>query len=178
MPNKYKNINKLNKQTQEELFLLLVEALSGIKKIEAAKLLRDLISEQEASMIARRLKVAMLLEQGFSYDDINEAIKVSHGTIAKIQLWLQTYGDGFRAAIPKLGKVNAGDPHSLDESGWRQIKKRFPMYFWPQILLEEVVASANKKERQRLAMVLKELKDKTPLTKQLQNILGKNSSTM
>src|SRR3989344_1055047 len=178
MPNKYKNINKLSKQTQEELFLLLVEALAGIKKIDAAKLLRDLLSEQEASMIARRLKVAMLLEQGLSYEEINDTIKVSHGTIAKIQMWLQTYGDGFRTAIPQLDKISPVDSRPIDESGWRQVKKRYPMYFWPQILLEEVVSSANKKEKKRIKVVLKELKDKTPLTKQLQNILGKNSRTM
>jgi uncharacterized protein YerC len=177
MPNKYKNINSLPKQAQEEFFLLLVDALSGVNKIEAAQLLRDLLSDQEASMIARRLKIAMLLESGSSYEDINKVIKVSHGTIAKIQLWLQTYGDGFRKVIPKLQKADSANSRSSSSLNWKRIKKSYPIYFWPQILLEEVVSTANAKERQRLKMVLKELKDKTPLTKQLQNLLNKNSST-
>lgn len=172
---KYTHINHFSKQTQEELFLLLVEALAGWHKIDSAKLLRDLLSEQEASMIARRLKIALLLEKGLTYQQIGKIIPVSHGTIAKIQLWLNTYGDGFRLAIPKIDKIDKKD--TKDIGGWRQLKKRYPMYFWPELLLKEIVKSANKRERQRLVAVLSELHNKTPLTKELGNILKQKSNT-
>jgi uncharacterized protein YerC len=175
---KYKYINNFSKETQEDLFLLLVDSVAGAKKTDAAKLLRDLLSEQEASMLARRLKIALLLEKGWSYEDIRKAIKVSHSTIAKIQLWLKTYGDGFRMAIPKI-ESNAGKSRNEDVSpgSWRSLKKRYPMYFWPELLLKEIVRSANMRERERLLNVLSELKDKTPLTKEIQNILNKKSNT-
>src|SRR3989344_986529 len=172
---KYTHINRLSKQTQQELFLLLVEALAGEKKTDAAKLLRDLLSEQEASMNARRLKIALLLEKGLSYFQIRKIIPVSHGTIAKIQLWLKTYGDGFRLAIPKIDKMAEDKNESV--GGWRQIKKRYPMYFWPELILKEVVKSANQRERQRLLAVIAELRDKTPLTKELNSLLKQNSNT-
>ena len=175
---KYKYINNFSKETQEDLFLLLVDSVAGVKKTDAAKLLRDLLSEQEAVMIARRLKIALLLEKGWSYEDIRKAIKVSHSTIAKIQLWLKTYGDGFRLAIPKI-ESNSNNQKQLqgNTGSWRQLKKKYPMYFWPELLLKEIINSANKRERARLIGVLNELKDKTPLTKQLQSILGKKVNT-
>jgi len=171
------HIKHFSKQRQQDLFLLLVEALTGVKKTDAAKLLRDLLSEQEASMLARRLKIALLLEKGLSYKQIRQDIPVSDGTIAKIQLWLNTYGDGFRLVIPKINK-NIPSQEKKEIGGWRQLKKRYPIYFWPEILLKEVVSSANKKERQKLISIVNELRDKTPLTKQLQQILSKNSNTM
>lgn len=174
---RYTNINRISKPKQQDLFLLLVEALAGHKKTDAAKLLRDLLSEQEASMIARRLKIALLLEEGFSYNRIREVIPVSDGTIAKIQLWLNTYGDGFRLVIPKISKIKETS-EDYEVGSWRQLKKRYSIYFWPELLLKEIVKNANKRERERLEVIVKELRDKTPLTKQLQQILKQNSNTM
>ena len=176
---KYSNIKRLPKQAQAELFLLLVDAIAGKKKTEAAQVLRDLLSEQEAAMIARRMKIAILLENGYTYQQIRREIPVSDSTIAKIQLWLNTYGDGFRLAIANLEKNPSTNRHSLetDKLGWRKMKRKYPMYFWPQILLEEIVKSANKRERKRLAYIVNELHDKTPLTKELQKVLKQNYNT-
>lgn len=175
---RYTKINKFSKKVQQELFLLLVDALSGIRKSDAAKLLRDLLSEQEAVMLARRLKIALLLEEGLSYEKICREIPVSHGTIAKIQLWLKTYGDGFRLAIPKIKLRKDNKVTEEQKLSWRQVKKRYPIYFWPELLLQEIVKSASQKERKRLVAILGEMHDKTPLTKQLQNILNQKSNTM
>ncbi len=175
---KYSNINRISKQDQDDLFLLLAESLVGMKKTDAAKVLRDLLSQQESVMLARRLKIALLLEKGFSYQQIRKEIPVSDSTIAKIQLWLKTYGDGFRLALPKIDH-EPDDRHILEEDklGWRSLKKRYPAYFWPELVLKQIVKSANKRERQRLSEIVEELRDKTPLTKQLQKILRQNSYT-
>jgi hypothetical protein len=45
------------------------------------------------------------------------------------------------------------------------------MYFWPEILLKEIVKSASKREKERLSAVIQRLKEKTSLSKDLQKIL-------
>ena len=54
---------------------------------------------------------------------------------------------------------------------WKQLKRKYPMYFWPQILLNEIVKSATHKEKKRLDSVIRQLKDKSRLSKELEKIL-------
>ena len=44
-------------------------------------------------MLARRLQVARLLMNGYTYEDIEKEMKVINTTIAKVQTWLNLYGD-------------------------------------------------------------------------------------
>ena len=62
---------------------------------------------------------------------------------------------------------------SKDESArpFAKIKHKYPGYYWPQLLLEEVVKTANKREKQRLLNVVEELRDKSKLSKQLIKLL-------
>src|SRR5689334_21432842 len=97
---KYTNQNKLNMQEQNELFLNLVGAIKCAKDLEdAAYILRDLLTPQETLMIARRLRVAYLLSQNLTYSEIAQAMKISQTTIAKIQSWILSYGQGFKLIL-------------------------------------------------------------------------------
>jgi hypothetical protein len=63
---------------------------------------------------------------------------------------------------------------------WRTLKKSYPMYFWPQLLLEEIVKTANKREKQKLLNVVNGLREKTKLSNELLKILKfhQNSNTI
>lgn len=166
---KFTNTKKLSKREQDELFIRFAKVLSTLRgSVEAANFIRDLLSEQEALMLARRIWIAELLQQGYTYEHICRDIKVGPGTIAKVQHWMETYGDGFRIVI-KRSKNQPPQKQELTE--WRQHKKRYPMYYWPQLLLEEMVKSANKRERERLLRIVSGLRDKTKLSRDLLNLL-------
>jgi uncharacterized protein YerC len=167
---KFTNISKLTKEEQNELFIRFAKVLGSLHSaVEAANLIRDLLSEPESLMLARRLQIAELLDKGYTYANIKKVMKVSQTTIAKVQTWLRLYGDGYRTVL-KRTKDSSGAREPWANS-WNDVKKKYPMYFWPELLLKEIVRSANKREREKLKRVVQTLKDKTKLSKDLQRIL-------
>jgi len=71
--------------------------------------------------------------------------------------------------------INRGTKHKTDEpdndSLFAKIKRKYPAYFWPQLLLEAIVKTANKREKQRLLNVVTQMQEKTALSKQLTKLL-------
>lgn len=172
---KYTASKRMSRQAQEELFINFAKALSSVRNsVEAANFIRDLLSEAEVVMLARRLQVARLLMNGYTYEDIEKEMKVSNTTIAKVQTWLNLYGDGYRTIVERTkNQVVAKNKEPLS---WSKVKKKYPMYFWPELLLKEVVNSANRREREKLLKVVGALKEKTKLSKELMKILSSNKS--
>jgi len=123
-------------------------------------------------MLAKRLKIAKLLIEGKTYEGICKELKVSMGTIARINVWLAQSGEGFRSAVNK-----SGDFKEVDKPRWHGIKRKYPMYYWPEILLKEIIYSANKKQRERLQGIIDTLDEKTVLTKKIDTILRKTYNT-
>jgi TrpR-related protein YerC/YecD len=161
----------LTKQEIEELFIDFATAVTSLRNaIEATNFIKDLLSEPEVIMLARRLQIARLLNNGYTYEQIHRAMKVSNSTIAKVQTWMSLYGEGYRTVLERT-KNKVSNSHSNEREPWSKFKKKYPMYFWPQLLLEDVVRSANKKEKERLQKVLTKLKEKTQLSRQLTKIL-------
>lgn len=171
---KYTNVTRLDKKQQTELFIDFVKSLGALKdSVEAANYIKDLLSEAEVMILARRLQIARFLSEGLTYKEIHNETKASFTTIAKVHWWFQQYGDGYRAVISRT-KTKKGKNGYLSLG---QMKRSFPLYFWPQILLKEIVKSANKKERERLIAVIKKLKEKNQLSKELERMLMLNSNT-
>ena len=173
---------KLSKEVKQKVLLELCQAMVMVKKLpDAAKVLSDLLSEQELQMIAKRLQIAKLLLQKKTYAEIKKALNVSQHTIARVNIWLQQGGAGFRMVmeqgldlkIPAWKPwAGAGDmPYS-----WGAIKRKMPMHFWPQLLLEEIVRSANNKQRLKLLGTLKILgkagKEKKEAFRYLEDLLN------
>ncbi len=171
--------SKLPKKEVEKIFYQLCLAISQTKKPkDAAELLRDLLSFQEAEMIAKRLKVAELLLDGLTYQEITEKLKVGNSTIARVYEWLKISGEGYRQAVKKTKNnkfVEIEDkPRDYRPGEWGMLKRRYPMYFWPEILLENIVKSANKRQKEQIKGVLKQLdktKEKTGLYKKLKKMV-------
>lgn len=161
---------RLNKKQQEELFVKFVKSLSLLHgSIEIAKFFKDLLSEVEVLMLARRLQIAELLIEGLTYDQIRAKMKVGRTTIARVQTWLDLYGDGYRTVIERTNQHKPKD--SVFDQSFAKVKRKYPMYYWPELLLNEIVKNANKREKQRLAKVVEQLRDKTQLSKELIKLL-------
>lgn len=163
------NAKRLSKKEQENLFIEFAQGLASLHSaVEMAHFIKDLLSQQETLMLARRLQIAKLLYQGQTYREIKDALKVSYGTIARVHTWMDIYGEGYRTVMERTKKKDAPSPAA---ESWRQMRRRHPAYFWPQLLLEEIIKSANAKQKKRLQKVLDQLREKSALSKELEQIL-------
>ncbi len=173
---KIRGLHKLSKSERENIVLELIQSFVNCKTIEeAAVFTQDLLTESELSFISRRLRIAKLLLQDRTYKEIQDSLHVSQTTIAKIAFWLNHRGEGFRATIKKLprGRVENHDP--LMQSPWSSLKRQYPIYFLPEIIIEQIVKTANKKQKERLSKVVFELdssmKAKSQLHRELEKLL-------
>lgn len=166
-----RRIEKLSRKEQESLLFDLVHALVQTKSVsDAALFLQDLLTKTEMKTLGKRLRIAKLLLAGMTYEQIETALHVSHGTVAKIAAWLAERGDGFRKIIEKLPQQKE-EKSWLDYSEWDRFKRRYSLYFWPELLLEEIVKSANKQQKERIRNVLERLEEKSDLHRRIEKLL-------
>lgn len=168
---KTKRIERLSKKEQESLVLDLVNAMVQAQSVnDAALLLQDLLTKSEMKMLAKRLRIAKLLLSGMTYKQIEENLHVGHSTVAKIAAWLAERGDGFRKVIEKLPKKK-DEEKWFERSEWDSFKRRYSLYFWPELLLEEIVKNANQRQKERIKSVLERLEEKSELHKKIDKLL-------
>ncbi|MFZ2153720.1 MAG: YerC/YecD family TrpR-related protein [Candidatus Moraniibacteriota bacterium] len=165
---------KVDKKDLGKMFYKLCLAVSKIKKPEEiASFLSDLLTDNEVKMISKRLKIAEMILAEFSYQEIKEELRVGDGTIARVQEWLSISGEGYRQAVEiTKGKSIVKEDDYL-ESNFSSIKKKYPMYYWPEIVLENIIKNSNKKQRDEIRRVVEQmekLKEKTDLYKKLKKM--------
>ena len=167
--------SKLSKSDVDKILYQLCLAIAETKDPnEAADLLRDLLSYKESEMIAKRLKIAELLVLNQTYEEIEETLKVSATTIARVNEWLHISGEGYQRAISRTkGKVSKNSSGS-DIKNWNNLKKKFPAYYWPEILLENIIENSNKKQKAQIQAVINKLdkaKEKPALYRKIKKLL-------
>lgn len=171
-----KRADKLTKRQQQELVIDLINAFVGCKSVkDATYFLQDLLTLSEMKILAKRLRIAKLLLSGVTYEEIEKRVFVSHGTIAKIAAWLAERGDGFREIIEKLPKQENRESY-IEISDWDRFKRHHALYFWPELLLEEIIKNASKKQKSRIADVLDRLEEKSELHKRIEHHLKYNTT--
>ncbi len=172
-----KNIafEKISKKDRNEIIYDLIYAIVNCKNIEEAALfIEDILTESELEFISRRLRIAKLLIDGRTYEDVKDRLHVSDSTIAKIAAWLSGKGDGFRKVVKAFPKeTKPRDP--LEYSPWTDLKRRYPTYFLPEVIIEQIVSMANKKQKAHLLKVVSELdsslKEKSQLHRNIELLL-------
>lgn len=168
---KNKRLEKLSKDKQESLVFDLIHAIIAAQTVsDAALFLQDLLTQSELKILGKRLRIAKLLLEGRTYEEIEKNLHVSHGTVAKIAAWLTDRGDGFRRIVKKLPKQK--DEKSWHEySDWDKIKRKYSLYFWPELLLEEIVKGADRKQKEKIRSVLDRVEEKSELHRRLAKFL-------
>jgi len=167
-----RRIEKLTKAEQESLVFDLVHALVQTQTVgEAALFVQDLLTKSEMKMLGKRLRIAKLLLSGMTYEEIQNNLHSSHTTVAKIAAWLAERGDGFRKIIEKLPKEKHEEKW-FERSEWDSFKRRYSLYFWPELLLEEIIKNANQKQKERIKSVLERLEEKSELHKNIEKLLN------
>ena len=110
----------VSKKTEERILNLFVSAVVLVQTPKSAvSLIDDLLTPTEKVMLSKRFSIAFMLLEGYDYDQIQVALKVSSATVGRVALWLKTKGAGIREI---RGKIKTNE--SLKEV-WEDIKDSF-----------------------------------------------------
>lgn len=91
----------INKNLQKEIFGLLFQVFTDIKKTEEIKIfLESLLSKAELEVFAKRLAIAYYLENHRSYQNIKDNLKVSSATIASVDKLRKS--SGYQLALKRI----------------------------------------------------------------------------
>ena len=94
---------QLNKKAEEEIIANLNTALTFINSGEdMINFINSLLSPTERIMIAKRLAMIILIESGVKDSEISNLLHVTNGTVAKMRLFYEARGTGFKIALKKL----------------------------------------------------------------------------
>jgi uncharacterized protein YerC len=173
-----KKYHELSNQEKEGLLEELCEAisvLSGPKEIMF--FLTDLLTKQETIMLAKRIKTAKFLLEGKDYIEIQESLKIGHSTISKISQWLAESGEGFRVISERTKKEKEKSKETgilnleAAKEEWKNVKRRYPMIFWPQLLVEDIIKTMNQKQKEKVKSALEKLDRKSEIYQNINEML-------
>jgi len=81
------------------------EAILCLKTVdECAAFFNDICTIQELEALAQRIEVALKLNKGESYVDINKAMGVSTATISRVSKYLNYGAGGYETVIERMEK--------------------------------------------------------------------------
>ena len=110
----------VSKKTEERILNLFVSAVVLVQTPKSAvSLIDDLLTPTEKVMLSKRFSIAFMLLEGYDYDQIQVALKVSSATVGRVALWLKTKGAGIREI---RGKIKTNE---LLKEVWEDIKDSF-----------------------------------------------------
>lgn len=146
------NYRKVPAQKRARMEMELQEILRGLGMGERAwDFLRDVLTESEIIMIARRLEIARWLLAGHSHYIVAGQLGVGLTTVYSVDRWLERRFKNYQETLEplfhksdaktlrKFGTRIAVDPHSL-----RGLRKRYPTDF---LLLNLLLGDPNEYER-------------------------------
>lgn len=100
--------HKLNNKIYVKIFKLFPQLLGLLSKRGQQQILIDsLLSNSEQIMLAKRIAIAYMLVNGYTYDAISSKLKVSYGTLAKISDSLKKADISFTKALSEISKEDA-----------------------------------------------------------------------
>lgn len=130
------NPRTLDSKDKMKYLDLLWTSIAQLKtKEEVKEFFKDLLSESEAIMLARRIEIAKRLIDGQSYDEIAINLKVGTDTISRVQQWLISGFGGYKKAIDGFKKEldhRASETKNINEEipySFTWIKKKYPLHF-------------------------------------------------
>lgn len=115
---------KLDSQRQKIVIDRLWSSVTLIEnKEETIKFLKDLLTPIEQIMIAKRLTAALMLRQGYNYQQIAAYLKTTPGTIASVNRSLNFGNNGYFTILQRVYKVELEKQNNIEKMGeikvWR-----------------------------------------------------------
>lgn len=126
---KYQSLTELEKKKfLGELYDMIALLKS---RDEVKQFFKDLLTLSEVVMVSRRLQIAKMLLEGFTYRDIRAKLKVGISTIISVERWLNQGFGGYRNIIQrhkkqekKFAEYEPTPPFSLNH-----LRKKYPLHF-------------------------------------------------
>lgn len=95
------HLDKLNKKEVRQLF----QAVLQLQTIEECyQLFEDLCTVGEIKSMAQRLEVARMLQNGFTYSQIEQQTGASTATISRVKRCLHYGTDGYRLVLDRIAQ--------------------------------------------------------------------------
>ncbi|MFZ5559756.1 MAG: YerC/YecD family TrpR-related protein [Patescibacteria group bacterium] len=136
------NLGKLKPKDKMELLDLLWASIEQLKSREEIKnFFKDLLSESESVMLARRILVARELLEGKTYEEIMKKYGVGKSTLASVHYWLQAGFGGYEKALKnfdktvkeRLAKIERAKEidrkTSVMAGSFTAIRRKYPLHF-------------------------------------------------
>jgi len=130
----------LRPEVWEKIFDLFTDTFLKIKdKNKLNSFFDNFFSPTEKIMLAKRLAIAVLLAKGSDYQSIKNTLRVTSGTVSKVNLLMKGKNNGLNIAVEEVLKKDAGKafweeisdlldfPHkesNLSEMQKRKIKRK------------------------------------------------------
>ena len=122
------------KNRQEVLYKIIVKLDS---QQGARNFLKDLLTSSELLMISNRIAIAMLLLNGFKYEDIIKELRVGVGTINSVNRWLYNGFGGYLKELRKNKKTGKSFK-KMPAGDWDMLKKKYPAHFLIFNLIDKI----------------------------------------
>ena len=132
----------LRERMREELYRTFASLES---REEVAAFCRDLFTPAEIVMFVRRLHTARLLIAGWTYKEIMKGLAIGNSTVKSVANRLYRDGKGFTLVQKRLKVILTEITEEIvremdrleNPRGFEALKKKYSMYFWPDLLIEE-----------------------------------------
>jgi TrpR-related protein YerC/YecD len=95
---------------------------------EAAKFFKDLLTPSESLMLTRRIAIAKLLLEDWTFMEIAQKLKVGTNTVNSVNRWLFTGFGGYLNELKK-SKSKKEFQESMPTTTWERLKKKYPAHF-------------------------------------------------
>ncbi|MCL6096937.1 MAG: YerC/YecD family TrpR-related protein [Patescibacteria group bacterium] len=95
-------MTELNLEKDKKLLTATLRKIKSSKDLSA--FLEDLLTEEEILDLAQRIKIAKLILEGKTYDEIAEKIQTSTSTVSKIGQTIKYGKDGLQKVLSKNPK--------------------------------------------------------------------------
>lgn len=93
----------LDKDLEKRIFELFITTILNLKQQKDVEdFIEDLLSPTEKIMLVKRLAIAMLLTKGYTYDEIDDKLKVSRPTIMNVSYWLRHGRGGYQKVVERI----------------------------------------------------------------------------
>lgn len=93
----------ISNEVFERCWEIFTKTLIGIRSSkDVDEIIGDLLTPTERIMIAKRLSIAFLLNQGYEYREISKVLRVSFPTISMVNIGLKYGKNGYKKAISRI----------------------------------------------------------------------------
>ena len=97
---------------------------------EVKNFFKDLLTLSEIVMISRRIQIAKMLLEGYTYDEIRKRLKVGFSNVAQVERWLNNGFGGYRKVIKEYQEKRKNNQKLKIQKPFKEsMMKKYPFHY-------------------------------------------------